>query len=95
MLAGFAFWGIAARKQAVHLIRHGLRGAAQFRCQGNMFTLPGFFIKDFPFRHLAHQHFFQRHGLCAELQTVGIVYLAAAMLIFHGHGLPQAAAALQ
>ena len=36
-----------------------------------------------------------RRGLCAELQTVGIVYLAAAMLIFHGHGLPQAAAALQ
>ena len=59
-----------------------------------MFPLPGFFIKDFPFRHFAHQHFFQRHGLCAELQTIGIVYLAAAMLIFHGHGLPQAAAAM-
>ena len=46
----------------------------------------GFLHKRFPFRHLAHQHFFQRHGLCTELQTVGIVYLAAAMLIFHGHG---------
>ena len=95
MLAGFAFWGIAARKQAVHLIRHGLRGAAQFRCQGNMFPLPGFFINFFRFRLLELQHLFQRHGLCAELQTVGIVYLAAAMLIFHGYGLPQAAAALQ
>ena len=42
------FLGIAARKQAVHLIRHGRRGAAQFRCQGNMFPLPGFFIKRFP-----------------------------------------------
>ena len=46
-------------------------------------------------RDAAHQHLFQRHGLCAELQPVSVAGLGAAMLVLDRHGLPEPFRALQ
>ena len=72
MLAGFDLGGVATFKVVVHLAGHSLGFLPQFRGQVHPFTAPGLCIEKSAPWDFTDQHFFQRHGLRAELQTVGI-----------------------
>ena len=79
----------------MHLIGHLLGGLAQFFGQRHDLPPPRFLVEERTLRDDAHQHLFQRHGLCAELQPVGVVGLGTAMLVLDRHGFPEPFRVLQ
>ena len=95
MCPGFDFWGVAAGKVLVHLVGHGLCFLPQLCRQGHQLAPPGRLVEKCALRNVAHQHFFQRHGLRTELQPVGIVGFGASVLVLYGQGLPTSFNVLQ
>ena len=89
MLAGLHLGGVAPRKVVVHLGGHSLRLLPQLGGQGHPFAAAGLCIEKSAPWDFADQHFFQRHGLGAELQTVGVVCLGGTVLVLHRQRQPQ------
>ena len=95
MLAGLYFGGIASRKVTVHLLGQRQGGLPKLRRERNTLAAAGLFVKEYAFRNFAHQHFFQRHGLGAQLDPVSVRLFFAAVLVLHRRGLPASLGILQ